>query len=182
MERFAGEVNAASPIPENFKRVYVALYPQHLHATMTDKLIFNYAYRYFFQVRDVDARPYCHCEDVYYTQIRYNEELKNIEWVTRMRRLEYGFALENYTTPEKCFDYVMKERIRELKSTLKEQCNIIEKPLDRMTDDDLIELILLLKSRKKYDRYQNPQAFDGAFQKCKKELADYRQARSHDTL
>lgn len=165
VQEFASEVDAAPPLPENFKRIYKVFYPEDFYASMSEQIFLNYGYRLIFRDPNIDVRPHCHCYFVYDIQRLLNRKLRDIDWTGRLEEFEYGFALEKYSTPEKCMDYATGYRIEELKATLNpdEYWNLIAKPVREMTDDELIELILLLKDRVKFDRTRFPETFEKAF-------------------
>jgi hypothetical protein len=84
--------------------------------------------------------------------------------------LEYGFAVEDFSTPEKCFDYVVQNRIANLKTNLSEEFSeLLAKEITAMNDDELIEIIMLVKE-KDFHRFKNPKKFKEEFQKLKNKL------------
>jgi len=172
MKEFAKEVNAAAPLPANFMRVYTAKFPNHYNTTLGQQIFLNYGERYLFRVHDIDTKAHCFCDFVYDIQRLRNPKLDQIEWDGRLQDLEYGFAMEKYSSPEKCFEYVMHYRINKLKAWANPQYygNLL-KPIEDYSDDELIELILMLKSRAALNRYDRPEEFDKAFKEYKIKLA-----------
>jgi hypothetical protein len=80
--------------------------------------------------------------------------------------------MEKYSSSEKCMDYAVGYRIESLKQYLNPQTheNLIYKNLENMTDDDLIELILLLKDRFKFDRDRDPETFEKTFMEYREKV------------
>ena len=172
MEEFARDLKESEPLPENFLRIYQALFPKHVNATMSELLFNNYAYRFILRDTDYDSRPHCFCDLIYDIQVLHNKKLENIEWPGRLKDLEYGFGLEKFTTPERCFTYFMNEHIATLKRKLNPTMypDLVNKRVADMTDDEILQFIVIMKDSEKYDRYQNPDLFDKHYQQYKHKL------------
>lgn len=170
MVEYAGYVKQAEPMPANFMRVYTAIFPNHVHTTLTQQIFINYGTRFFFRHTEIDDKPHCMCDMIYDIQKKRHEELEAVEWDGRLQDLEFGFGIEKYATPEQCFNYVMQFRVPELINQLnpKKYPHLKNKAVAEMNDEELIELILLLKSRWHYNREKNPARFEKA-------LARYRE-------
>lgn len=164
MKEFADRVNEAEPLPENFMRVYTAIFPNHTNTTLTQQVFVNYTSRFLLRHTELDEKPHCFCDMIYDIQRKRHQELEDLEWDGRLQDLEFGFGIEKYSTPEKCFNYVMQYRVPELLSQLssKRYDHLKSKSLAQMNDDELLELILLLKSRSRYSRHKNPAKFEKA--------------------
>ncbi len=163
MREFAQELTDSEPLPENFLRIYKAIYPKHIDTSLTEMIIFNYALRLITRDHDFESKPHCYCDLIYDIQIGKNETLRDIDWSgTRIVDLEYGFGLEKYTTPERCFTYYMNERIQKLVSKIDHSLypNISRANIANMTDDEVIEVILLIKSKDRFNRFRDPQLFE----------------------
>ncbi|MFZ6010579.1 MAG: hypothetical protein ACOYXT_09545 [Bacteroidota bacterium] len=176
MEVFAKDILAAEPLPENFRAVYTALFPRHVNATMSEQVFLNYGARILFRNQHIDARPHCFCDLVYDLQLKKNKGLASIPWPGRLQDLEYGFGMERFAPPNKCFDYVIRERVAGLQKVLdsKRFGHVINKRLEDMNDDEIVELILLIKSKNQFNRYKNPSMFAKAFEYYKGKLAEAR--------
>jgi hypothetical protein len=171
MVKFATEVTIADPLPQNFKETYTLIFPRHIEASMWDQIFFNYGARIMFKDKDIDSKPHCFCDMVYDIQKVRNEELASIDWNGRIQDLEYGFGIERYSFPHKCFDYVIQEKVKQLKGDLDHgKFPLLDKDLDEMNEDEIIELVLLIQSRTKFNRYKNTAAFDRAFNHYKDRL------------
>jgi hypothetical protein len=171
MIRFAIEVSLSDPAPDNFRKVYTAIFPHHVNATMSQQIFFNYGVRIIFKDKDIESKPHCFCDLVYDLQKARNKELGAIEWNGRIQDMEYGFGMERYTTPDKCFDYVIGERIKDLKVSLEpEKFPLITKQIENLNEDEIIELILLIQHKTKFNRYKNEQAYNRAFRHYKDRL------------
>lgn len=170
MKFYASEVEKAERPPENFMRVYSAIFPNHTNTTLTQQIFVNYTSRFLLRHTELDDKPHCFCDMTYDIQKKIFPELNDIEWDGRLQDLEYGFGMEKYTTPEKCFYYVMQYRIPDLMRQLnsKKYSHLKDKSLADMNDEEVLELILLLKSRSRYNRHKNPEKFEKA-------LAHYRE-------
>lgn len=164
MMEYAANVNAAEPLPENFMRIYTAIFPHHVNTTLTQQVFVNYGTRFLFRHTELDDKPHCMCDMIYDIQKKKHQELEDVEWDGRLQDLEFGFGIEKYSTPEKCFNYVMQYRVPELLSRLdnKRYGHLKNKPVASMNDDELIELILLMKNKSRYNRYKNPDKFEKA--------------------
>jgi hypothetical protein len=172
MARFALEIDQIDPMPENFKRVYTAIFPRHVNATMTEQLFLNYVYRFAFRHATFDSKPHCYCDMVFDVLKKENKELRNIRWDGRLEEIEFGFGLENFSSPQKCFDYAMRKRLEELKKLLHPELYkyLVNADVSKMTDDQLIELIILLKSRSEFNKEQRPDLFYKFFEEHKESL------------
>ena len=178
MKFYASEVEKAERPPENFMRVYTAIYPNHLNTTLTQQIFINYTTRYFLRHTELDGKPHCFCDMTYDIQKKIYPDLENVEWDGRLQDLEFGFGMEKYTTPEKCFYYVNQHRIPELQRQLSSKhYSHLKKPLAEMNDEELIELIVLMKSRSRYNRQKNPHKFEKALLHYKEKL-EMAQAKS----
>ena len=171
MKEFASELTNSEPLPENFLRVYKVIYPKHVDTSLTEMIFFNYVVRLVFRDHDYDSKPHCFCDLIYDIQVTKNDKLRDIEWIGRVVDLEYGFGLEKYTTPDKCFRYFINENIRQLEVRLDRNLypNFTRDKVASMTNDEIIELILLLKSYERFNRFENPELFE-------KYLHEYRNA------
>jgi hypothetical protein len=172
MKFYASEVEKAAAPAENFLRVYTAIFPNHTNTTLTQQIFINYTSRFLLRHTELDDKPHCFCDMTYDIQKKQYSDLEDIEWDGRLQDLEYGFGIEKYTTPEKCFYYVMNYRIPELLGQLspKHYGHLQNKSIAEMNDDELLELILLLKSRSRYSRVKNPGKFEKALAHYKEKL------------
>jgi len=172
MARFALEMDQKDPMPENFKRVYTAVFPRHINATMTEQLFLNYVFRFAFRHATFDSKPHCYCDMVFDILRKENKELNAIRWDGRLEEIEFGFGMENFSSPQKCFDYAMRKRLEELKKLLHPELYhyLINSDISKMTDDQLIELIILLKSRNEFNKEQRPELFYKYFDELKERL------------
>ncbi len=170
MVSLADEVNQVKPLPDNFIAMYEELYPNAIHTSMTKQLFANYGTRILFRRRQIENLPHCACDLVYDIQVKNNKLLADVHWPGRLQELEYGFAIEDFSTPEKCFDYVVQNKIANLRATLPEEFgDFLTKDFGRMTNDELIEMVMLVKQQD-FHRFKNPQKFEEEFQKLKSKL------------
>ncbi len=163
MKEFAAELTNSEPLPENFLRVYRTISPKHIDTSLTEMIFLNYVVRLLSRDHSYESKPHCFCDLIYDIQVNKNETLRNIDWTgTRIVDLEYGFGLEKYTTPDKCFTYFMNEHIRKLVTKLDHNLypDISRDRIASMTDDEIIELMLLLKSHDRFNKYSNPDLFE----------------------
>lgn len=172
MARFALQIEDVTPMPENFKRVYTAIFPRHVNGTMTEQLFLNYIYRFAFRHATFDSKPHCYCDMVYDVLRKENDELKDIQWGGRLEELEFGFGMENFSEPEKCFDYAMRKHLEELRRLLHPELYhyLVTADIEKMSDDELIELIILLKSRSEFNKERRPEIFNKLFEDYKEKL------------
>lgn len=178
MTILTNEINAqAPPVNAKFMEVYTKLFPNHVHTSLSQQVFINYGQRILLRHTDIDDKPHCFCDMVYDIQIVQNDELASLEWDGRLQDLEYGFGIEKFTTPEKCFNYVMNFRLAELRGKINETGRFkhLQKPLDEYSDDDFIELIIMLKSKRQVTRYRNQGKFEKAMTDYKEKLARVRQ-------
>ncbi len=172
MQEYANRVNDAEKMPENFMRVYRAIFPKHVDATLTEQVFVNYGTRFLLRHTELDEKPHCFCDMVYDIQKHRHQELEDVEWDGRLQDLEFGFGIEKYASPENCFHYVMQYRVPELldQLSMKRYAHLKTKEISAMNDDELLELILLLKSRSRYSRHKNPAKFEKALIHYKERL------------
>jgi hypothetical protein len=164
MQEYADRVNDAEPMPENFMRVYQAIFPHHVNTSLTQQVFVNYGTRFLLRHTELDEKPHCFCDMVYDIQKQRHQELEDLEWDGRLQDLEFGFGIEKYAKPENCFNYVMQYRVPELleQLSMRRYAHLKTKTISEMNDDELLELILLLKSRSRYSRHKNPAKFEKA--------------------
>ncbi len=172
MKFYASEVEKAAEPAENFMRVYTSIFPNHTNTTLTQQIFINYTSRFLLRHTELDDKPHCFCDMTYDIQKKLYPDLEDVEWDGRLQDLEFGFGIEKYTTPEKCFFYVMQHRVPELLNQLspKHYGHLLNKSIAEMNDDELLELILLLKSRSRYSRVKNPGKFEKALAHYKEKL------------
>lgn len=179
MTRLTNEINAsAQPVNAKFMEVYTKLFPNHVHTTLSEQIFINYGQRILLRHTDIDDKPHCFCDLVYDIQFVQNDFLSSIEWDGRLQDLEYGFGIEKFTTPELCFNYVMNYRLAELRGKINETGRFkhLQKPFDDYSDEDFIEFIIMLKSKRHITRYKNLTKFERETEKYKKKLAEARAA------
>ncbi len=169
MVSLSSEVNNAQPLPDNFVKIYELLYPNAIHTSMTKQLFVNYGTRILFRRRQIENLPHCACDLVYDIQVKSNQVLADVHWPGRLQELEYGFAVEDFSTPEKCFDYVTQNKIRDLRNNLPELRELLTKDISSMNTSELIELVILIRN-KEFHRYKNPARFEEEFQKMKNKI------------
>lgn len=169
MVSLSSEVNNVTPLPYNFVELYDVLYPNEIHTSMTKQLFVNYGTRILFRRRHIENLPHCPCDLVYDIQVNKNQMLANVHWPGRLQELEYGFAIEDFSTPEKCFDYFIQNRLENLRINTPPQHDFLEKDISSMNEDELIELIMLMK-HEDFHRYTNPGQFEEEFQKLKNKI------------
>lgn len=171
MTEFAQEIDAAPPMPANFMRIYEARFPNHYHTTLAQQVFINYGERYVLRIHDIDTKAHCFCDLVYDFQRMENPALDSITWDGRLQDLEYGFGMEKYSSPEKCFDYVMNHRIARLRTWADRRLfSFIYKPIEQFSDDELVEIIIMLKSKSNINRYDTPELFAKEFREYQEKL------------
>jgi hypothetical protein len=171
MTEFAKEIDAAPALPANFMRIYEARFPNHYHTTLAQQVFINYGERYVFRIHDIDTKAHCFCDLVYDFQRMENPALDVIVWDGRLQDLEYGFGMEKYSSPEKCFDYVMYHKIARLRTwATRDLFGFVYKPIEQFTDDELIEIIIMLKSKSHINRYDTPELFEKEFREYQEKL------------
>lgn len=183
MQEFAQEVNNASPVHPRYMEVYTKVYPNHLNTTLGQQIFINYSERYFFRITDIDDKPHCFCDFVYDIQRLSNYELDSIEWDGRLQDLEYGFGIEKFSTPEKCFQYVTNWRIAYWYDRLDPNKfgHLVNKSLDNYTDEDFIELFIIMWTWNDLNRYTNPRKFQAKMKHDLDRLAKAREAEKAGT-
>ncbi len=181
MVEYAERVKEAEPMPENFMRVYTAIFPNHVNTTLTQQIFVNYGTRFLFRHTEIDDKPHCMCDMIYDIQKKRHQELEAVEWDGRLQDLEFGFGIEKYATPADCFNYVMQFRVPELLNQLsnKQYAHLKNKAVSEMNDDELLELILLMKSRQRYSRHKNPARFEKALAHYRERLQQSLEAKNN---
>ncbi|MBL7870814.1 MAG: hypothetical protein JNM78_04315 [Cyclobacteriaceae bacterium] len=147
MLRLSSEINEAESLPDNFIQLYDQLYPNIINASMAEQLAVNYGSRILFKRREVTNLPHCTCDLVYDIQIKSNSILANAHWPGRLQELEYGFAIEKFSSPKKCFDYVMNYQIKNLVTSSSEIKSLLSKDISSMTEDELFQVIMLVQGK-----------------------------------
>ncbi len=148
MVSLSSQVNDAQPLPDNFIQLYDKLYPNVIHASMAEQLFVNYGTRILFRRKQIENLPHCFCDLVYGIQVKNSPILAEAHWPGRLQELEYGFAIEKFSSPEKCFDYVINHELKKL-STLPapEFSALLSKDISSMNEDELGNLIILLRGK-----------------------------------
>lgn len=102
---------------------------------------------FFFRRKQLENLPHCSCVMIYDIQIKNNIELANAHWPGRLQELEYGFAIQKFSSPEKCFTYMVHHQIDNLRATSREINNLLSKDISSMNEDELTQVIMLLKGK-----------------------------------
>lgn len=176
MKEYAQEVNDAPPVHPKYMEIYEKLFPNHVHTTLGQQIFINYGERIFLRVTEIDDKPHCACDLVYDIQVLKNKKLADLQWDGRLQDLEYGFGIEKFSTPEKCFDYTTNYFISVLLSKLDPNKfpHLVNKSMDDYTDDDFIEMMLIIQSMGKIDRYRTPAKFEERLNFYREKLAKVR--------
>src|SRR5688572_193778 len=176
MREYAEEVNQSPPVHPRYMEVYTKLFPNHIHTTLGQQIFINYGERMFLRVTEIDNKPHCACDLVYDIQVLKNKSLADLEWDGRLQDLEYGFGIEKFSTPEKCFDYTTNYYISHLLSRLdpNKYPHLVNKSMDNYTDDDFIEMMMLIHSMGKLDRFKTPAKFEEKMNHYREKLAKIR--------
>lgn len=179
MIEFAQEVNDSPPIHPKYKEVYEKLFPNHINTTLGQQIFINYGERMFLRVTSIDDKPHCYCDMVYDIQILSNSKLKAIQWDGRLQDLEYGFGIEKFSSPAKCFDYTHNYFVNYLRARLDpNKYPNLTKSLDDFTDDDFIEMMVHINSMGKIDRYKTPALFEDRMIHYRERLTKAREAEN----
>lgn len=144
MKHNAEIINQTETLPDNFIKLYDSLYPRTRHYSMADQLI-NQLKHEFLLERHKNIN--CKCDDIGYTAWN-NDDFKfkgNLEKLMQMYP-EFGFGLEKYSSPEKCFDFWYQHDIlyrgKYLKNLNKLSELTLKKSLDSLNRDEMIKLII----------------------------------------
>ena len=169
MKKYAELVEASPQLPENFMRVYTANMPRHVNTSMSTQIFVNYGSRFFFRHTKLEEKPHCFCDFTYDIIRKSDQYLYDLEWDGRLQDLEFGFGIEKYTKPSECFAFAMNYRINHLRYEINRSDYpfYFEKSVSQYTDDELIEIILLIKSKGKTSRYRDRRKFEDEFAKYK---------------
>ena len=177
MKTMATEINSTPSLSQNFYKTYDKLNPTKRNTTMNQELLSMWKTLF-----NISNKPkLCICHTVYH-----NLELTNDIAKKKLkkrndsggfliyRHLNYfvGWGLQNYSTPEKCFDYYINSFVSEAKNiqSTKALNELLVIPFSRMTEDQIIEFIILMKAPSYYDKYKNPKRFQRVFLKLKDKL------------
>jgi hypothetical protein len=172
MSKYAELVRESPPLPENFMRVYTANIPYHVNTDMSTQVFVNYGSRFFFRHTELDEKPHCFCDFTYDLIRKSDRYLHDLEWDGRLQDLEFGFGIEKFTPPSECFAYVINYRINQLRYELshRDYPFFFDKTISEFTDDEMVEFVLLIKSRGKITRYRDAKRFEREFAKYKAKL------------
>lgn len=172
MANLSQEINVSKPLPVNFMNVYAKMFPHEIHTSMTQQLFLNYGTRIMFRKRQIEDLPHCSCDYVYDIQVKSNPILEAVQWPGRIQELEYGFAIEKFTSPEKCFDYVNWDRIWYFRNipVPAEYEYLKSKNITSMSDDELVKYILLIKAVHEYNTLNDPAKFEESVLHFQKKL------------
>lgn len=141
-------------LPSKFYEVYFTIYPNHKDISMTEEL--------FYMLIDPHKKYDCKCDAIGY--LTWNN--KNTEFEVNMDDLlswggyyKFGFGLEKYATPRKCFDFWINHDIywnkesRYLNGVEELSQKIFEKSIEILDTDEIIRLITMLKPQYRKGEY-----------------------------
>lgn len=145
MKKNAATVNNAKPLPRKFLEIYDKYYPGKRNYTMLDQVL-SQNLRYFHPFHK--PMKNCKCDESGYIIWENNK----FTFKGNLRRLmqmypEFGFGLEKYSSPEKCFNFWYQNDIlyrgRYLNDLNELSKLTLMKDLDSLNDDDCIKLIFI---------------------------------------
>jgi hypothetical protein len=169
MTAYADSVTMAKPLPANFMKVYQSIFPNNYTATLRKQIFINYGSRILLRHTELEQKPHCFCDFVYDIMVTRDKYLYNLEWDGRLQDLEFGFGIEKYTTPEKCFEYTWAYWVPKIQSELDPAKfpYLMNKTIAELSDDEIIEVILISQDRERLNRYKNPENFQRKFEMYK---------------
>jgi hypothetical protein len=170
MESYGKIINETVELPENIYRIYDRLEPSHRHLTMNRELFriiagltVNKDYL------EMNRSPF---HDIYWL-FEFPDTFSRNDWKIRYNHYFFAWGLSKFTTPEKCFDYLFTRQIENLKmneSYIKSHSQILNTKLENLTDNEILELYLLLKAPTFYNKYLHPDRFERRMNELKKTL------------
>lgn len=145
MKQNAAIVNNSIPLPKKFITVYDRIHPYNRSYSMFDQVIS--------QINPITIRKHfmshnCKCDEVGYL-LWDNKNFKFNGNLSRVIQLypEFGFGLEKYSSPEKCFNFWYQNDIRyrgRYLNDLEELSMLtLKKDLNSLNEEDIIKLILI---------------------------------------
>lgn len=172
MIAYAKMIDETPAPPANFMKVYTAIFPQHVNTSMSTQVFVNYGSRMLFRHTELDDKPHCFCDMTYDIIRKQDDKLYDLEWDGRLQDLEFGFGMEKYTTPAKCLNFAMGFRITEMLSKIdrRRYPNLVNKPLEQFSDDEMLAFILFLKTRNRFSPYRKSAKYEKEFARYKAKL------------
>jgi hypothetical protein len=148
-------VNKSEALPDNFYHVYDKLFPNQRHTRVLKSLM----------LEGISGLFNSRGSEKYYSPTRRLSNMIYMAYATKNKQriesglsLYFSFALDKYTTPEKCFDYYVHHQdfaqnrigIRSV------SVDLFSKEIKNLSDTEIIELILLLENPIVYNRNLHP--------------------------
>ncbi len=156
---FTEEINNSRSMPGNFYSVYDKLYPNQRHTRIIKTYTIG-SLRILLTSKDYRdiMSPTMHLSQRAYINIDYRREMK-IPWASSVY---LSFALDRYTTPEKCFDYYVNnyEFLYNQKGIDNASSWYYKKTTGSLTDTEIIGLIILMENPVLYDPIRSPERYE----------------------
>lgn len=133
-------VASTKPLPENFLKVWDILFPNSRNNGMNNQFLSEVK-------REVLGGKIsdCKCDEIGYLvwENKISKFKYNMEGVGKYRR--FGYGLEYFTTPDKCFDFWMNNNIfwngKYLNSLNELSVICLKKNIDELNQEEIIRLI-----------------------------------------
>ncbi len=164
MKDFARVVQESPQLDDGFYQVFDKLYPNQRKVYSGSSFLRSVIA--LFRPQNTYDLHNCPCGDVYPFLVQENEALrkKHQNWKAEYKAFWFGFGLQKYVSPAKCFDFVYG-RSKDFRS--KDLWDLTHqhfgKSLEDLSDKECIELILLVQSPILYNKSRNPAVFNKKF-------------------
>jgi len=180
MISLASIVNSSPELPDLFYQTYDKIYEEQRHTSMSKELFFIFLNILDLSDQFIDSE----CRKVYHN-IQYSSDSarqkRNVIYESDERfikaHLDYfiGWGINKYSSPEKCLDYNISKSVeyyvrRSSLASFSAINEIVKIPLESMNEDQIIELLLLMKAPSRYDKYRHPEIFEKAFNELKEKV------------
>jgi len=170
MKTYCELINETPDLPDSFYEVYDKLEPKHRHMTMNRELI-----EIFYGLtinQDNLHQNYSPCRDIY-RFMELSDILGNVDWNLRYKNYFFAWGINKFTSPEKCFDYVFAIRLNEIKRQEERrnlQRDFLSKKLENLTENEILELYLIMIAPSRFDRFRNPDVLERKITELKEKI------------
>jgi len=165
MRELASVVEKTPALGDNFYAVYDQIYPNR-RTVYLGKSFLHSVQSLLKNERDVYVLYDCKCDAVYRLLAKENTLLRERgeQWKDEHKPFWFGFAIQKFTSPEKCFDYVYYDKSSKLAK------KHFQKNIAELTDDEVIELLMLMESVTMYNKKRNLDVFNRKFLEMKRRV------------
>lgn len=159
MKEFAKEVNRAPQLPNNFLFIYDRIYPKKRQTGLHSELLCNFVDLFILDIGHCYTSPYHRL----YNSLLSRKQIENTQGkMGHQPFYSFAWGIKSYCSPEKAFDYYTNDYLSFLRTNERlsdYQRNLINRKIESLCWDELVEFILIFEDTIFSDKEKYPKRF-----------------------